>query len=110
MYHLVAPNCAPRVEVISRGEMDLTIRWNDTNCMGVNGFITGYIICYGNDTFSGAVFIDNVLTMTYNIEGLSRGKNYSIEVAAVDGARIGVYSMPIIGTTLAPTGMNKCTH
>ena len=93
-----APSAAPtsvrKSEVTSSS---ITVQWGAVDCIHHNGDITGYSVWYGVQ--------GNGSTQTMNVSGgslteatissLMPSTNYSIQVAAVNSAGIGVYSDPI---------------
>ena len=76
----------------------ITVQWGAVDCIHRNGDITGYSVRYG---VQGSVSTQTVsvsgggATMT-TVSGLESSTTYSIEVAAVNSAGIGVYSTPLI--------------
>ena len=76
----------------------ITVQWGAVDCIHHNGDITGYSVRYGVQG-SGSTQTRNVSggdTRQTTIPGLNPSTNYSIQVAAVNSAGIGVYSMPHI--------------
>ena len=102
MSFLPAPSasltCVSTTEVTSSS---ITVVWGTVDCIHHNGNITGYSVRYGvqgsgrTQTVSA---LGGVVTET-TISGLDFATNYSIEVAAVNNAGIGVYSDTIVFTT-----------
>ena len=80
----------------------ITLHWKSLDCIHHNGDITGYSVGYricGSEItlymrFSGGTTINST------ISGLDSGTNYSVQVAAMTNAGIGVYSSPITSLTL----------
>ena len=73
---------------------NITVQWGAVNCIHINGDITGYSVRYGVQG-SGSTQTRNVSggdTRQTTIPGLNSSTNYSIQVAAVNGAGIGEYS------------------
>ena len=76
----------------------ITVQWGAVDCIHHNGDITGYSVRYGVQG-SGSTQTRNVSggdTRQTTIPGLSSSTTYSIQVAAVNSAGIGVYSTPHI--------------
>ena len=94
---LSAPSAPPTsVITFSVTFSSITVQWGPVNCIQRNGDITGYSVRYGIQGDG------NTLTMSVSgggetetiIPGLQSSTNYSIEVAAVNNADIGIYSSP----------------
>ena len=92
-----APSAAP----ISVGESEvtsstITVQWGPVNCIHINGDITGYSVRYGvqgsGNTQTSDVSGGSLTEAT--ISSLMPSTTYSIQVAAVNSAGIGVYSDP----------------
>ena len=93
-----APSAAPTsVSVSEVTSSSITVQWGAVPCIHRNGDITGYSVQYGvvgsestqNMTVSGA---------SASITGLVESTTYTIEVAAVNNAGIGVHSEPMMIT------------
>ena len=82
----------------------ITVQWGAVDCIHHNGDITGYSVRYG---VQGTAEGDMTVKMAtgdssggmYTISGLSAATEYTVEVAAVNSADIGVYSDPLITET-----------
>ena len=75
----------------------ITIQWGAVPCIHRNGDITGYSVQYGvlgNESTQTM----SVSRTSASITGLIESTTYTIEVAAVNDAGIGVYSEPLIMT------------
>ena len=75
----------------------ITVQWGPVNCIHRNGEITGYSVQYrevGSET-TDTVNVTGDAMMAV-ISGLKSATNYSIAVAAVNGAGTGDYSDPDI--------------
>ena len=75
----------------------ITVQWGAVNCINRNGDITGYSVRYGVQG-SGSTHTESVsggATTEATISGLESATNYSIEVAAMNSAGTGVYSVPL---------------
>ena len=75
----------------------ITVQWGEVNCLHRNGEITGYSVQYG-EVGSETTETVNVAgdAMMAEVSGLNSSTNYSIAVAAVNGAGTGDYSDPYI--------------
>ena len=100
---LPVPSAAPTSVITSSdSSSSITVQWGMVPCIHHNGDITGYSIQYGV-VRSGSIQIMSVLesdTSQTTISGLRPATTYSIQVAAVNSAGIGVYSIPINQLTL----------
>ena len=90
---------------------NITVQWGAVDCIHRNGDITGYYVRYGvqgsddgNTTVEMAAGDSN--GGMYTISGLSPATVYTVEVAATNSARTGVYSDPRDQLTLG----KKCLH
>ena len=95
-----APSAAPTsVSVSEVTSSSITVQWGAVDCIHRNGNITGYSVQYGVQS-SGERTVDMALGNfsggMYQISGLSAATAYTIEVAAVNSAGTGVYSIPIV--------------
>ena len=82
----------------------ITVQWGTVDCINRNGDITGYSVRYGEGSSEGDRTVE-IATGNSNggmfvISGLSTSTVYTIEVAAVNSADIGIYSDPITVETL----------
>ena len=71
------------------------------DCIHLNGDITGYSVQYGVEGGSGStqtMSISGGSVTEANISSLMSSTTYSIQVAAVNSAGIGVYSDPPVAT------------
>ena len=92
----IAPSAAPtNVDVSEVTSSSITVQWGAVPCIHRNGDITDYSVRYG------VVGSESTQTMTvsgvvsgrmYKVARLNQLTNYTIEVAAVNIAGIGVYS------------------
>ena len=93
-----SPTCVSTIEVTSSS---ITVLWGTVDCIHHNGNITGYSVRYrvqGSGRTQTVSVSGGAVTET-TISGLDFATNYSIEVAAVNNAGIGVYSDTIVFTT-----------
>ena len=97
-----APSAAPTsVRTFSDSSSSITVQWGMVPCIHHNGDITGYSVQYGvvgsGSTQTMSVSGGSVTEAT--ISSLMSSTTYSIQVAAVNSAGIGVYSDPLIVQT-----------
>ena len=91
-----APSAAPTsVSVSEVTSSSITVQWGAVDCIHRNGDISGYSVRYG---VQGSAVVDRSVEMVSGgditqttISGLTPSTAYSIEVAAVNSAGIGVY-------------------
>ena len=92
-----APSAAPTSVIVSAvTSSNITVQWGAVDCIHHNGDITGYSVRYGVQG-SGSTQTRDVSgsdTRHTTIPGLNPSTTYSIQVAAVNSAGIGVYSDP----------------
>ena len=79
----------------------ITVQWGPVVCIHRNGDITGYSVRYGvqGNGSTQTMSVSGGVTTESMISGLNSATNYSIEVAAVNGAGTGDYSNSISSTT-----------
>ena len=96
------PSAPPTDVLVSdKNSSTITIRWWPGKCIHSNGDITGYSVRYGIQG-NGSIQTVNVIgedSTDMSISGLKSSTTYSIEVAAVNSAGIGMYSNPLNVTT-----------
>ena len=80
---------------------NITVQWGAVNCIQRNGDITGYSVRYGvqRDSSTQTVSVSGGGTTRKTISGLDLSTTYTIEVAAMNSAGTGPYSIPITRTT-----------
>ena len=92
---LEGPSAAPTSVSVNEVTSSITIQWGAVNCIHRNGDITGYSVRYGvqgsGSTQTVSVSGDGATHKT--ISGLTQSTTYSIEVAAVNTAGTGVFSL-----------------
>ena len=89
-----APSAAPTsVRESGVTSSNITVQWGAVDCIHHNGDITGYSVRYRVQG-SGSTQTRNVSITEATISSLMPSTTYSIEVAAVNSAGIGVYSDP----------------
>ena len=92
-----APSVPPSfVRLSVRSSTSIKVTWRRPDCRYQNGVITGYSVRYGEE---GDVEGDKTVSMVSGVVattifGLTKETVYTIEVAAVTSAGIGVYSEP----------------
>ena len=96
------PSAAPSSVSATGSVFNITVQWGPVDCVDQNGNITGYSVRYGTvgSELRETVTVQGGTTITGFLTGLNSSTTYSVEVAAVNGAGIGVYSGPINQTTL----------
>ena len=87
--------------IFDKNSSTITIRWRPGKCVHSNGDITGYSVRYGIQGNGGiqTVNVSGGNSTKIAISGLKSSTTYSIEVAAVNSAGIGMYSNPLNVTT-----------
>ena len=90
-----APSAAPTSVRISDGtSSNITVQWGAVDCIDRNGDITGYSVRYGVQGNRNTQYLNvsggSITEAT--ISSLMPSTTYSIQVAAVNSAGIGVYS------------------
>ena len=102
-YSVPAPSAPPSSVTASNvTSSSITVQWGAVDCIHRNGDITGYSVWYGVQG-SGSTRTESVsggATNEATISGLESAAYYSLEVAAVNSAGIGVYNNTIIELTL----------
>ena len=102
LYFYTAPSEPPtHLCTSSVTNSSITVHWGTVECIHRNGEITGYSLQYGvhGNEITQTMKILGDVTNSTTILGLNFATNYSIEVAAVNRAGIGVFSAPLIVTT-----------
>ena len=104
MYFLSVPSAPPTIVSTSTViNSSIIVKWEPVLCIHRNGNITGYTVRYEAQG-SGRkqmVKVSGGATTETTISGMSSDTTYSIEVAAVNSAGIGMYSSP---TTVSTSG------
>ena len=91
-----APSAAPTSVSVPEEHVtssSITVQWGAVDCIHHNGDITGYSVQYGAQG-SGSTQTRDVSITEATISSLMPSTTYSIQVAAVNSAGIGVYSDP----------------
>ena len=94
-----APSAAPNFVTVSKvTSSSITVQWGAVPCIHRNGDITGYSVQYGvvGSESTQTMFVSGA---SASITGLVESTTYTIEVAAVNDAGIGVYSEPLMIST-----------
>ena len=93
---------------VTPGVTNISIQWGEVDCAERNGDITGYSVRYGlpSSTSRETVNIsgNDAGSRTLSIDRLLIRTSYSFEVAAVNGAGVGMYSSRMESTTVVPSG------
>ena len=73
----------------------IVLQWGPVNCIHRNGDITGYSVRYGvqGSGSTQTMSISGGATREATISGLDSDTTYSIEVAAVNNAGFGLYTV-----------------
>ncbi len=89
------------------GVTTITIEWSEVECADRNDDITSYSVRYGPSSTpsSNRNNIGDPNSRTFSVGGRDIGTSYSFEVAAVNEAGIGPYSITIMVTIPVPSGM-----
>ena len=89
----------------------ITVQWEQVVCLHQNGHIRSYSVQYGiqGSNFSNTLNVSGGGTTETIISDLNSATNYSIEVAAVNSAGIGVFSTAIYAITLGIIFMHYLT-
>ena len=93
-----APAAAPSpVNVTNVTAFSITLQWQAIDCIDKNGDITGYSVRYEavDSGSTDSVTVEGNSTTSDTVTGLNSSTTYSVEVAAVNGAGVGVYSDPL---------------
>ena len=97
---LIAGPSAPPEGVTADGmSTSITVQWGSVPCIHQNGVITEYSVRYGVE---GSGNTPQTMAATGNgatILDLTPSTNYTVEVAAVNSAGVGDYSIPIVVNT-----------
>ena len=90
------PSGAPNgVEEVSTASNSITVRWEEVDCLLRNGMITGYTAqAVRNGVVEGTASVGGDARQA-TISGLAPSTEYSVQVAAVNSAGIGLFSSPI---------------
>ena len=97
-----APSSPPtKISITEVTYSRVTVQWGPVDCVHRNGDITGYSLRYGvkGSSNTQTVNVSGDYTTENTIHGLVYATIYSIEVAAVNSAGIGVFSASIIFAT-----------
>ena len=76
----------------------ITVQWGSVPCRQQNGEITGYSVQYvaeGSSETGSEMVSGDSSGGTTTLSGLTRQTMYTVQVAAVNSAGIGVYSTPL---------------
>ena len=89
-----APSAAPSpVAVLHNLSTTITVQWGSVPCIHQNGDIIGYSVRYMAQGKNNTLMLPVTVTEA-TIDNLNPSTNYSIRVAAINSAGIGVYSEP----------------
>ena len=102
MSFLPVPSAPPSSVMISDvNTSGITIQWEAVDCIHQNGKIVGYSVRYGvqGNNSMQSVNVSGGAATEAILSGLTSDTTYTIEVAAVNSAGIGEYSMPMATET-----------
>ena len=97
MIFSTAPSGAPNgVAEVSTATNSITGRWEAVDCLLRNGMVTGYTAwAVRNGVVEGTTSVGGDARQA-TISGLESSTEYSVQVAAVNSAGIGLFSSPLI--------------
>ena len=96
----LVPSAPPTsVSVSDVTSSTISIQWGTVECIHRNGDITGYSVMYSVVGSGSVIVLPVVESSQITLSGLVSSTNYSIQVAAVNNAGIGVFSDAITTTT-----------
>ena len=101
-----APSAGPTsVRESAVTSSSITVQWGAVDCIHHNGDITGYSVRYGvqGNGSTQTVSVSGGSVTEATISSLMSSTTYSIQVAAVNSAGIGVYSDPPVITETLPS-------
>ena len=103
LYTFAVPSAAPSSVSVSQVTLStIIVRWEDLECIHRNGNITGYsVLVVASSVMDMVINVDDVRQAT--ISELTPFTEYTISVAAVNTAGMGVYSN---GTTITIKGIS----
>ena len=97
-----APSGPPTSVSATSTSTSITVQWGAVDCIHRNGDITGYSVQYGvvGSGSTQTMSVSGGDASQTTISGLRPARTYSIQVAAVNSAGIGLYSAPTNQLTL----------
>ena len=89
-----APSGPPTSVSVTSTSINITVQWEAVDCIHRNGDITGYSVRYGvvGSGSTQTVNVSEGSVTEATISNVMSSTTYSIQVAAVNSAGIGVYS------------------
>ena len=88
-----APSAAPDpVNVTEVTSSSITVQWGEVECIDRNGNITGYSVRYSGGGSTQTMAVSEADATMTTISGLNASTEYSVQVAAVNGAGTGEFS------------------
>ena len=88
-----APSAAPDpVTLNGVTSSSITVQWGEVECIDRNGGITGYSVRYSGGGSTQTMPVSGADVTETAITGLTPSTEYSVQVAAVNGAGTGEYS------------------
>ena len=87
------PSASPiDLTVVSISAFSVSLEWGHVPCLHRNGQITGYVLQYLGNGRNETLSIESTQNRNATIANLTTLTNYSIKIAAITSARVGVYS------------------
>ena len=105
LYTFAVPSAAPSQVSVSQVTLStIIVQWEDVECIHRNGNITGYsVLVVASSVMDMVINVGNVKQATILLSELTPFTEYTISVAAVNTAGMGVYSN---GTTITIKGIS----
>ena len=103
LFFFSAPSAPPPyIGICNVTSSSIIVQWEQVDFKDRNGNITGYSVQYGvqGSEHSNTLNVSGGETTEVIISDLDSATNYSIEVAAVNSAGIGVYSIAMYALTI----------
>ena len=87
------PSAAPDpVTMTGVTSSSITVQWGEVECIHRNGEIVGYSVRYSGGGSTQTMAVSEADATMTTISGLTPSTQYSVQVAAVNGAGTGEYS------------------
>ena len=94
-----APSGPPTSVIATSTSTSITVQWGAVDCIHRNGNITGYSAQYGVVGITQTMRVLGASVTKATLSSLMSSTTYSIQVAAVNSAGVGVYSDLLIVQT-----------
>ena len=108
-----APSAAPAsFQLMDTYTVRISVQWGPVDCIHRNGDITGYSVQYGvqGNGSTQTMSVSGGAATEACIANLTPSTTYSIEVAAVNSAGTGVYSVPLVVMTWVAGTIQYATY